>query len=66
MNLSTEKKQTHGHREQTCGCQGGGGWSGIDWEFGVSRCNLLPLEWISSEILLYSPRKPYLVTCDGT
>ena len=23
MNLSTEQKQTHGHREQTCGCQGG-------------------------------------------
>ena len=20
------QKQTHGHREQTCGCQGGGGW----------------------------------------
>ena len=24
MNLSTEKKQTHGHGEQTCGCQGEG------------------------------------------
>ena len=24
MNLSME--QTHGHREQTGGCQGGGGW----------------------------------------
>ena len=22
----TLKKQTHRHREQTCGCQGGGGW----------------------------------------
>ena len=20
MNLATEEKQTHGHREQTCGC----------------------------------------------
>ena len=31
MNLSTEQKQTHGHREQTCGCQGEGegvGWTG--------------------------------------
>ena len=31
MKLSTEKKQTHGHREQTCGCQGKGeevGWTG--------------------------------------
>ena len=29
MNLSTEKKQTHGYGEQTCGCQGEGvGWTG--------------------------------------
>ena len=27
---------------------------GMDWEFGVSRCKLLHLEWISNEILLYS------------
>ena len=39
--------------EKTCGCQGGGGWSGMDWEFGVNRCKL-PLEWISNEILLHS------------
>ena len=52
MNLSTEKKQTHGLGEQTCGCPGGG--SGMDWEFGVSRYKLLHLEWISDEILLYN------------
>ena len=23
-NVSIEQKQTHRHREQTCGCQGGG------------------------------------------
>ena len=28
MNLST-KKETHGHEEQTYGCQGGVGWTGI-------------------------------------
>ena len=32
MNLSTKQKQIHRHREQTCGCQGGGkrgvGWTG--------------------------------------
>ena len=54
MNLSTEQKQTHGFGEQTCGCQGGGGGSGMDWEFGVSRWKLSPLEWISNEMLLYS------------
>ena len=26
MNLSMKQKQNHGHREQTGGCQGGGGW----------------------------------------
>ena len=31
MSQSTERKQTHGLGEQTCGCQGGGegvGWTG--------------------------------------
>ena len=40
--------------EQMCGVPGGGGQSGMDWESGVDRCQLLPLEWISHEILLYS------------
>ena len=53
INLSTEKKQTHGQGEQTCGCQGWGG-NGMDWEFRISRCKLLHLEWIRNEILLYS------------
>ena len=55
MNLSTEKKHTHGHGEQSCGCQGRG--SGRDWKFGVSKCKLLHLEQIRNEILLYSTGK---------
>ena len=54
MNLSVKQKQTHRYREQDCGCQGVGGEKGVDWEFGVSRCKLLHLEWISNEVLLYS------------
>ena len=54
--LSTEKKQTHELGEQTYGCQGGGGGSGMGWEFEVNRCKLLYLEWMSNEILLYSTR----------
>ena len=50
MNLSTKQKQTHRHKEQTCGCQGGGGGSGMD----LVDANLLYLEWISNEVLLYS------------
>ena len=53
MNLSTKKKQTHRHREHICGCQRGWGESGMDWEFQVSRCKLLHLEWIN-KVLLYS------------
>ena len=53
-NEPVHRKENHGLREQTCGCQGGGGGSGMDWEFGVNRCKLLPLEWISNEILLCS------------
>ena len=53
LNLSMEKKQTHGLGEQTCGCQAGGGRGGMDW-VGVSGCKLLHLEWTSYEILLSS------------
>ena len=29
--------------------------SGMDWEFGVNRCKLLHLEWISNgTVMLYS------------
>ena len=60
------RKEMHELGEQTCGCQGEGGGSGIDWEFGVNRCKLLPLEWISNEILLFGTENSYLVTCNGT
>ena len=29
------------------------GREGLDWEFGISRCKLLYVEWINSKILLY-------------
>ena len=52
VSLSTNQKQSHRHREQMCGWQGGG--SGMDREFGVGRCRLLHLEWMGDEVLLYS------------
>ena len=48
------RKENHGLAEQTCGCQGGGEGSGVVGELGVNRYKLLPLEWISNEILLCS------------
>ena len=51
MNISTKQKQTHRHREQICGCQGGEVWRR---EFGVSRCKLVCMEWMGNKALLYS------------
>ena len=45
--------QTHRHGEQTCGCPQGGG---KDWEFGISRCKLLYIEWINNKVLLHCTR----------
>ena len=47
MSLSTKQKQTH---RQICGCQGGEEGGGMDWEFGVVRCKVFHLEWISNEV----------------
>ena len=40
-------KNVRTHREQTCGCRGGGGGcgGGKDWEFGISRCKLVSVGW---------------------
>ena len=54
MNLSTKQKQTHRHRELTCGSQGGGGGGWMDWELGIGRCKLLHIEWMDNKVLLCS------------
>ena len=30
------------------------GWGALSWEFGISRCKLLYVDWINNKILLYS------------
>ena len=50
-NLATKQKLTHRHREETCGCQGGGMMEWERLEVWISRCKLLHLEWISNEVL---------------
>ena len=34
----------------------GGGGGGMDWEFGISRCKLLYIGWITNKVLLYSTK----------
>ena len=53
MTLSKEQKQTYRNKEQTCGCQGEGGWGKEGQELGISRCKLLYTGWID-KVLLYS------------
>ena len=52
MNLSIEKRIMD--LETRLVLAKGRGESGMDWEFGVNTFRLLPLEWISNEILLCS------------
>ena len=56
MNLPTKEKQTHRHREQNCGCQGGARgrerWIG---NLGLADVNsILYMERINNKALLYS------------
>ena len=34
--------------------KGEGAGGGVGWEFGVSTCKLLYIEWINNKVLLYS------------
>ena len=52
MNLSTGKKIMDLEKSLVVAREREG--NGMDWEFGINRCKLLPIEWISNEILLYS------------
>ena len=52
MNLSTKQKRTHNTDSKIA--KGTWGENGVDWEFGVSKCKRLHLEWIHNEVLLYS------------
>ena len=54
MSLSTEKNELMDMENWLMVAKGKVERSGMDWEFGIGRCKLLHLVWISNEILLYS------------
>ena len=64
MILSTKQRGTMA-KEKRLVVAGGGGGSGMDGEFGVGRCKLLHLEWISNEVLLYSTGNSIQSLCIG-
>ena len=48
-NVSMQEEQTHRHREEGCGCQGGG----KDWSLGWADEIYLHIKWINTQILQY-------------
>ena len=52
MNPSTKHNRLIDIENRLVVAKGAG--SGMDWEFEVSRCKLLYLEWTSNEVLLCS------------
>ena len=60
INISTKQKQTH--REEICGCLVKRLGEGKEWEFGISKGNLLYIGWISNKVLLYSTGIQYSKT----
>ena len=63
LNLSTKQKQTH-RQNRLVDAKGEGGGSGMDWEFGVSRCKLL---WMDKQWgLTVQHRELYPVSWDRT
>ena len=48
MNLFTKQKQTDMENRLVVAKEEGGGGERMDWEFGISRCKLLYIEWINN------------------
>ena len=53
MNLSTGQKQTPGHGEQTCVCQGGGGEEEGGNESWGQQMQIITFEMDNNKVLLY-------------
>ena len=50
MNLSTKRNRLTDTEIRLVVAKG----EGMDWEFGISRCKQLYIEWIDNKVLLYS------------
>ena len=66
MNLYTEQKQTHGHKEQTCGCQGGGKGEGCTGSLGFEVDNMRKRMYIYVEPGHFNVQKELSEHCKST
>ena len=59
-NLSTKRNRLPDTENRLVVAEGGGGWRGMGWEFGISRYKLLHIGYtyrINNKVLLYSTGK---------
>ena len=54
MNLSTNRNRLMDIENRLVVAKGEGVGRGMEWEFGISRCKLLYIDWINNKVLLYS------------
>ena len=54
MNLSTKPETDSQTENRLVVAEGVGGGGETEWEFGISRCKLVYVEWITNRFLLYS------------
>ena len=54
MNLSLKRNRITNIENRLVFAKGEGGGGGIEWEVGVSKCQLLYVEWVKNKVLLYS------------
>ena len=48
--------------------KGKGVGEGMDWEFGISKCELLCIKWVNNKVLLYSTENNIqypVINCNG-
>ena len=52
--LSMKQKDSQTERADSVVSSRQEGWGGMHWEFGVSRCKPLYIEWLNNKVMLYS------------
>ena len=54
MNISMKQNRLTDIENRYVAAKGEESGRGVDWEFGVSRCKLVNIEWTNNKVLLHS------------